>query len=123
MDNKKINERRKSNLIQLSKEDTFRAHYLNYRSFYSHIHFEFIPKVPYNCLTCGKLIYVNFNRSGRKSVFCDKHYEGAQIPTMVQMQYIKRLKELQVRIMSSADSTYVNVLQYIYNEDNEDNED
>lgn len=103
--NKNIKSSRNNRGVNLSLEDRFRLLYLNGRVNKTH-HQKTEIKTFWECLKCGCTITVRYGSIGRKAIFCREHKAGMLNPTIVQAQYMKRLKDEQLAVIKESDKNY-----------------
>jgi hypothetical protein len=62
----------------------------------------FTTKTKWYCLCCGLTIFVSYEQYGRNSIFCPICYpKMANKETIAQYQYMKKLKEQQLKLIES----------------------
>lgn len=62
----------------------------------------FVTKFRCNCLSCLTTIYVSFRQYGIQNIFCPSCYNKYQNkPTIVQYQYMRIIKERQLKLLSN----------------------
>lgn len=90
-------------MIELSKEQTFQL--LWERACRQKIPIKTTSKIKWYCLNCMKEIYVGFNECSLKSIYCESCQKqgygsrnGKSSNNIFEAQYLRKLKELQVKI-------------------------
>lgn len=89
-------------MITLTKEQTFEAFYNIFKSqaIKDRHRYKFHTKFQFLCLSCLRPTYISYNNDGLYVVFC-KQCANRYVdkPTIVQVQYLKRIKEEQLRLV------------------------
>jgi len=90
----------------LSKADTYKLLVNFEREKSINQKYTFTTKYAWKCLHCMQIIYVSYRQYGRNSIFCNPCYiKTALVETVVQYQYMRILKENQMELMESMQST------------------
>jgi hypothetical protein len=67
--------------------------------------YSFTTKFKWKCLGCMDTIYIRYDSCGRQAIFCPSCFSKVQQkPTIAQFQYMRRLKEQQLKFVD----TYIN---------------
>jgi hypothetical protein len=86
----------------LSKQQTFEHFLVNVKIEALNYKFKFTSKTKWYCLACNDILYISYKQAGLYSIFCPKCYNKYQHkPTMVQYQYLMRLKSEQLKLVES----------------------
>lgn len=90
-------------MINLSKEDTYKLLYFENRLASLKKRFKFKTLHKWWCLNCRKEIFVRYDSIGIPNIFCtdDECASKAKNPSIVAMQYLKRLKEEQLKLFDN----------------------
>ena len=87
--------------MNLTKDQSFELYLAQDVEFYVSNYVRYSSKTPAQCLACGKQILVSYYQYGRNSIFCDDCRKSEYSkPTMAQAQYVRRIKEQQLREMT-----------------------
>ena len=92
--------------ITLNKEDTLKLFvYRNRLQSLNSLHGRYKTRTLHKwwCLNCGKEIFVNYDAISLQNIFCNspdcKH--KYKKPNIVQFQYLKKLKEYQLKLFNN----------------------
>lgn len=87
-------------MITLSKEDTYKIISESKRTKAINKKYKYTTKTRWKCLSCGCTIFVSYRQYGRNAIFCEECWKTkSNNPTIVQFQYVKKLKDYQLRLM------------------------
>ena len=85
--------------MELTQEQSLGIIVRNMRAESYQYRYKFTAKIRWYCLSCLKIIYVSFEQYGINSIFCKKcHISYRDKPTIVQFQYMRILKERQIKL-------------------------
>ncbi len=87
--------------MRLTKEQTMKAFYLQNKMIQNENRFKFSSKIKTKCLKCHKSIYVSYFENSPTSIFCDLHKTEANPKNIAQLQYLRFIKEKQLKILTS----------------------
>jgi hypothetical protein len=101
-------------MITLSRHQSFDTFLSTYKLRYIQKH-KIASKTKAKCIACSDLIYISFKSFDRKQIFCDKcKYKFYRDPTIAQYNYMKYIKDSQLRIIGQANNPpFVNELRLI----------
>ena len=86
--------------MEFTKEQTLRIYINNRQRKSIQFKYRFTTKTKWWCLHCLKEIYVSYKQYGVNSIFCKKCQINAKAtPTIAQVQYVMRLKNIQIGIV------------------------
>ncbi len=87
--------------MEIGKEDSMRIFLEDRKAEAIKVRFSYTTKIQWWCLHCLKVIYVAYNQTSTNAIFCSecgKKRDSKKL-TMVQYQYMMRLKTLQVKLI------------------------
>lgn len=88
--------------MDLTKDQTLKIIYENRKIESLAVKYRFNTKTKWWCLACLTPIYVSYKQYGINSIFCDCcKSKFARHPTIVQYQYMRFLKEKQLKLIES----------------------
>lgn len=90
-------------MITLSQKDTYKLLYLNNKFNTINKRYKFKTLHQWWCLNCSKEIFIRYDTIGLPNIFCkdEECQKKAMIPTIVQYQYLKRLKDEQLKLFNN----------------------
>jgi hypothetical protein len=96
--------------ITLSKQDTFKLLLAPRKLFWWRRRNQFTTKTEERCLSCKCVIYVSFKQFDNASIFCEdpECRSKANRSSIVQSQYMRIIKEKQLKLMETATSRIMN---------------
>ena len=88
--------------MELTKEQTLQILYNKSKVDSIHNKYKYTTKYRWFCLSCLTTIYISYQQFGRNAIFCCDCYPKFAIkPTIVQYQYMRILKERQIKLLDS----------------------
>jgi hypothetical protein len=87
--------------MELTKHQTYLILFNNLKRKSFKKRFKFTTKYKWNCIKCGIIIYVSYKQYGRNSIFCENCYKSNPESTVIQLQYMRKLKEEQLKLIES----------------------
>lgn len=88
-------------VITLGKTDTFKLIYNNQKINNNKNRYVFTTKFPIACLGCLTELFVSYDNLGINSIFCPHCQHKANYPNIVQFQYLRVIKERQLKLLNS----------------------
>ncbi len=85
--------------MELNKEQTYLLLYKRNKRKFSNNPFKFVTKCKWKCLSCGTTIYVSYKQYGANAIFCKTCFNSNPEPTVVQLHYMRKLKEYQLQLI------------------------
>ena len=88
--------------MELTKEQSLQIIFNNNKIEALKHRYKFTTKTKWKCLSCLTPLYISYKQYGTNSIFCDVCYpKFANKPTMAQYQYMRVLKEYQVKLIET----------------------
>lgn len=70
--------------------------------------YSYTTKFRWKCLGCMKELFIRYDNCSRQSIFCPSCYNRVQLkPTVAQYQYIRKLKETQLKFIETYVNTFI----------------
>jgi CxxC-x17-CxxC domain-containing protein len=101
--------------MQLTLDQSLAIYVNRFKEVYASNKYKYTSKFPYTCYNCGATIYVPFENTTRKDIFCEKckymHKVQGDKYINPQKRYLNEIKEKQLPIIlsSSPDQNVVNL--------------
>ncbi|MCK9417701.1 hypothetical protein M0Q97_13745 [Candidatus Dojkabacteria bacterium] len=86
----------------LTKEQTYQILFASAQRKGIAKRYKFTTKYKWKCLSCGCIIYISYKQYGRNSIFCDDCLKTNPKESIVQLQYIRKLKEEQLKLIENS---------------------
>ena len=90
-------------MITLSKEDTIKLYYKNNKNISLKKRYKYITLHRWWCLNCKAEIFIKYDLISLSHIFCNNPdcKSLANHPTIVQYQYLRKLKEEQLKLFDN----------------------
>ena len=86
--------------MELTKEQTLKLFANQFKTEAFSKKYKFSTKYKWYCLSCGTVIYMSYKQYSILNIFCDTCYPRFhKRPTIVQVQYMMKLKSLQLELV------------------------
>lgn len=79
--------------MTLSKEESLLLAFQQNKILANENRFKINSKIKTKCLKCFETIYIGYFNSSIKSIFCENHKSYANEKNVVQLQYLRTIKE------------------------------
>lgn len=83
--------------IQINKEDTYSILFLNQQLYHHKKQQKYISLFETHCLHCKRKIYISYKQISPINIFCEIHKYRAKQINIVQLQYVRIIKEKQLK--------------------------
>lgn len=96
-------------MIELNKQDSLKLIHNNKKTLGNKNRYVFTTRFPWNCLNCMTEIYVGYHQDAPSAIFCADCIQCAMTPNIVTYQYMRVMKEKQIKLIESFDFEQTNI--------------